>query len=299
MLLSIALGAVIGVVAALTGAGGGMLGVPLLVFAMHLTLVQAGPIELMATGASAGLGAILAHRHGLVRYRAAVLMAIAGMALAPAGIWVTGLIPSRPFTILFALVLLYVVYRTFMKTRPDPAIDRSAPKPCTLDQSVGRLIWTVPCARVLAGSGVAAGFLSGLIGVGGGFVIVPTLQRYTNLETHTIVPTSLAVIALISVAGVLSSSLSGTLVWSIAFPFSGGALLGMLGRRTLGTKLSDAILQKRVAALCVLVAVGLVLRSVFCILYSRRLHICYRKCCLSGFAVGLRARIRVSRCIFF
>ena len=262
MLLSIALGAVIGMVAALTGAGGGILGVPLLVFAMHLTLVQAGPIGLMATGASAGLGAILAHRHGSVRFRAAALMAVTGMALTPAGVWVAGSIPSKPLTILFAFVLLYVAYRTFMKTRRDPAKDTFALKPCTLDQSVGRLIWTVPCARVLAGSGMAVGFLSGLIGVGGGFVIVPTLQRYTDLEMHTIVPTSLAVIALVSVAGVASSSLSGTLIWSIALPFSGGALLGMLGGRRVGKKLPDVVLQRGFAALCVVVAVGLVLRSV-------------------------------------
>ncbi len=262
MLLSIALGTVIGLVAALTGAGGGILGVPLLVFGMHLTLVQAGPIGLMATGASAGLGAILAHRHGLVRYRAAALMAIAGMALTPAGVWVAGLIPSKPLTILFALVLLYVAYRTFMKTRPDVASDRSTLKPCALDHSVGRLTWTVPCARILAGWGMAVGFLSGLIGVGGGFVIVPTLQRYTHLEMHTIVPTSLAVIALVSVAGVVSSSLSGTLIWSIALPFSGGALLGMLAGQIVSKKLPGAILQRGFAALCVLVAVGLFLRSV-------------------------------------
>ena len=264
--ISIVLGALFGVIAALTGAGGGILAVPLLVFGLHLTLAQAGPIGLMATGASAALGAILAHQIGWVRYKAAALMVLAGMALAPVGLWVATRIPTRPLTIVFACVLLCVAYRTYMKAAgtaaPASALDQTAFTPCRLDDNIGRLIWTVSCARVLAGWGMMVGFLSGLFGVGGGFVIVPTLQRYTNLDMRSIVPTSLAVIALVSVAGVTSNAISGGLIWEIALPFSGGALLGMLGGRAVGKKLSGIMLQTGFALLCVLVAIGLIARSV-------------------------------------
>lgn len=266
MVISIALGALVGVIAALTGAGGGILAVPLLVFGLHLTLAQAGPIGLMATGASAALGAILAHQVGLVRYKAAALMALTGMALAPVGLWVATRIPTRPLTIVFACVLLYVAYRTYAKSigtaASTGAPEQPAFTPCRLNDNIGRLIWTVPCARVLAGWGMMVGFLSGLLGVGGGFVIVPALQRYTNLDMRSVVPTSLAVIALVSVAGVSSSAISGSLMWAIALPFSGGALLGMLGGRAVGKKLSGVMLQNGFALLCVLVAIGLIARSV-------------------------------------
>ena len=264
--LSIFLGTLVGVIAALTGAGGGILAVPLLVFGLHLTLAQAGPIGLMATGVSAALGALLAHQVGLVRYKAATLMAATGMALTPVGLWATTRVPTVPLTILFAAVLIYVAYRTYIRAARE-AVSGSVPDddaftPCKLDDSIGRLIWTVPCARVLAGWGMMVGFLSGLLGVGGGFVIVPTLRRYTNLDMRSIVPTSLTVIALVSVAGVAISAFSGSLIWTIALPFSAGALLGMVAGRVVSDRLSGAALQKGFAALCLVVAVGLVVRSV-------------------------------------
>ena len=71
-----------------------------------------------------------------------------------------------------------------------------------------------------------AGLLSGLLGVDGGFVLVPALQRCMNLSMKSVVATSLAVIALVSVGGVLSSAFAGHLNWAIAVPFGGGALAG-------------------------------------------------------------------------
>ena len=266
MFASVFFGAIVGVIAALTGAGGGILAVPLLVFGLDLTLAQAAPIGLMATGASAALGAILAHRHGRVRYRAATLMALAGMMLTPFGVWSASRVPTRPLTILFALVLAYVGYRTYMKA--DRVVSgglighATRSIYCKLDETTGRLIWTVPCARVLTGWGMVVGLLSGMLGVGGGFVIVPTLQGYTNLDMRSIVPTSLAVIAMVSIAGVTASTMAGGMNWTIALPFSGGALLGMIGGRVGGAELPGVILQKGFAGLCILVAIALIARTV-------------------------------------
>ena len=66
-LLGIGLGAIIGAILALTGAGGGILAVPLLVFGLGLSMVQAAPIGLLAVGLAAGVGALLGLRQGVVR----------------------------------------------------------------------------------------------------------------------------------------------------------------------------------------------------------------------------------------
>ena len=68
---SMALGGCVGLILGLTGAGGAIMAVPLLVFGLHLQVAQAAPIALLAVGLSAALGAVLGLRKGQVRYRAA------------------------------------------------------------------------------------------------------------------------------------------------------------------------------------------------------------------------------------
>ena len=72
--LSLLMGAAVGIVLALTGAGGGILAVPLLVFGLHLQMSQAAPVGLLAVGLAASVGALLGLREGVVRYRAALLI---------------------------------------------------------------------------------------------------------------------------------------------------------------------------------------------------------------------------------
>jgi len=263
MLTSAALGLAIGLIMALTGAGGGILAVPLLVFGMHIGVAQAGPIGLMAVGMAAALGALLGLRAGLVRYRAALLIAATGMILSPAGLWLAHRVDNRWLSVLFALTLLHVAYNTVRKARLSSAgeVAATAP-PCVRDDGGGRFVWTRPCARALALSGSLAGLLSGLLGVGGGFVMVPALRRYTDLATQSAVATSLAVIALISLAGVASSAASASLAWEIALPFSTGALAGMLGGRALSARLSGPYLQLAFAAVSAVVAVGMLARAI-------------------------------------
>lgn len=267
MEISLALGLGVGVILALTGAGGGILAVPLLVFGAQIGVAKAGPIGLMAVGMAAALGAILGVREGIVRYRAAVLVAATGMLLSPIGLWLARQIDNRWLSILFALTLLFVAYKTYRKASkaalPEMGhVDRSDSPACVRAGEDGRFIWTKPCARALAISGGAAGLLSGLLGVGGGFVMVPALQRNTDLPMQSIVATSLAVIALISLAGVVTSAISGALAWDIALPFSGGALAGMLAGRAVSARLSGPHLQKGFAVVSAIVAVGMIGKAV-------------------------------------
>lgn len=261
MWIDLALGAVVGVILALTGAGGGILAVPLLLFVAQLSVAQAGPIALLAVGMAAALGALLGLKSGIVRYRAAMLIAATGMPLSPVGLWLAQHTDNRWLSVLFALVLLFVAYRTFIlaTTSEETVLSRvDSNLPCMRDEDTGRFTWTASCARALALSGTVAGLLSGLLGVGGGFVMVPALRRFTNLDMQSTVATSLAVIALVSVAGVVSSTLANAMDWSVGVPFSAGALMGMVGGRTIAARLAGPQLQIGFAATSALVAIGMI-----------------------------------------
>lgn len=263
-LISAGLGLTVGGILALTGAGGGILAVPLLLFGVGLSVAEAGPIGLLAVGISAALGAGLGLKAGTVRYKAALLMAGTGMLLSPFGIWLANRLDNRWLSILFAVVLLFVAYRTFRQAHDEPTgggQPSDPTPPCIRDADSGRFVWTTHCARALALSGTVAGLLSGLLGVGGGFVMVPALQRYTDLAMQSVVATSLAVIALVSLTGVASSALAGHLHWVIAVPFCAGALAGMMGGRLVSSRLAGSQLQKGFAAVSALVAVGMIAKS--------------------------------------
>ncbi|MDQ1811692.1 sulfite exporter TauE/SafE family protein [Massilia sp. CCM 9210] len=257
------LGFTVGIVLALTGAGGGILAVPLLVFGAGLSMAEAGPIGLLAVALAASLGAVMGLRSGTVRYKAALLVAAAGVVCSPLGLWLAQRMPNRPLTAVFAVVLMYVAVRAWQRSHcaGGTAPPRRAPPPCRLDLARGKLNWTAPCARALCWSGVAAGGLSGLLGVGGGFVMVPALQRFTDLGTQSVMATSLAVIALVSMSGVAASAASGHLQWAIALPFALGALAGMGGGRLVAARLPGARLQQGFALVSALVALALLIRA--------------------------------------
>lgn len=262
MLTSIGLGLVVGLILALTGAGGGILAVPLLIFGTGASVAEAGPIGLMAVGMAAALGAVLGLRAGIVRYRAAVLIAATGMLLSPAGLWAARQIDGRWLAVLFALVLLFVALKTFRQASAKGTTATAAHVVCKRNGESGRFIWTRPCAMAMTLSGGLAGLLSGLLGVGGGFVMVPALQRYTDLPIKSAVATSLAVIALISLMGVATTAVSGHLDWALALPFSAGALAGMLGGRSLASRLAGPQLQKGFAVVSALVAIAMIVKAV-------------------------------------
>jgi uncharacterized membrane protein YfcA len=114
----------------------------------------------------------------------------------------------------------------------------------------------------MAIAGVSAGFLSGLLGVGGGFIIVPTLQKVTDLHMQSIVSTSLAVIALVSGVGVISAVAIRGMDWAIAIPFSLGAVAGMLLVSAFANRFTGPRLQQGFAILAGCVSIGMVVSQV-------------------------------------
>ena len=269
MMLAVLLGAAVGLILALTGAGGGMLAVPLLMFSLGLGVSEAAPVALLAVGLAAALGALMGLRFGHLRYRAAGFMALLGIAGAPLGWWLGRHAANAPLALLFSAVLVYTSWRMLRLAGRGARHATAAPHampPCRIDPVAGRLRWTAACARALGSTGFAAGVLSSLLGVGGGFVIVPALLRVTDLDMQSIAVTSMAAIALVSLAGILVFALAGhAMAWPVALPFALGALLGLLIGRRIARRLPERRLQQAfgVAGLCVvLLLIGRVLGGI-------------------------------------
>lgn len=272
---TLALGLLVGLVMALTGAGGGVLAVPLLVFTTGLAVQEVSSIGLLAVGLAATLGALLGLRAGAVRYKAALLMGSVGLLASPVGFWVAQRVNTQVLGLIFAAVLLWIAFNAFRSSSGNtnhnatelqtidapPELEKSH-CPCILSPVTGRFIWTWPCARALIFSGILAGFLSGMLGVGGGFALVPALQRFTNLSVQSVTVTSLAVIAIVSSFGVLNSISSGTFDYEIGVAFSAAALIGMLGGRTMANKLPSAHLKRAFGAICVGVAALMLIKNI-------------------------------------
>lgn len=263
VMIIIFLGILVGLVMGLTGAGGGILAVPLLVFSLDLPIVEAAPAAMLAVGISAAVGALLGLKANIVRYRATLLIAFCGILMAPLGIWIAYRLDTRLMSLLFAGVLGWVAYKTFHEIYRQnlEAKFESAP-PCIRNDYSGRFVWTNNCAVALSLSGAIAGTLSGLLGVGGGFVIVPALQRYTDLDMQSVVATSLAVIFAVSLISVAASFSAGHLDFGIALPFAAGSGVGMGAASMLRPRLSQKYLKTAFGIMCFLVAVAMIMHSV-------------------------------------
>ena len=273
--LSILLGLFVGFVLAITGAGGAILSLPLLVFFLNLKMIDAAPISLMAIMLSAGFAAGLGLKSGIVRYKAATLLATFGVLCAPLGVYVAHQLPEKVLAILFSFVLLIVSIRSFQKFQtptlligddcddPNGCDENDKEEPaCAVNPATSRLFWTAPCTKRLILTGGFSGFLSGLLGVGGGFIIVPTLHSISNLETKMIVATSLAVIALVSMASAFSYAGNGAILWNIAIPFVSATVGGMLLGRLLHTKIPSHISVLIFSILSLIIAVLMFLNTV-------------------------------------
>lgn len=265
--ISLMLGLLIGLIMSLTGAGGTVVSVPLLVFGLHLPITQAAPVGLLAVLLAAGTGGILGLKAGVVRYKAGLLMAAFGLVCAPVGIWLAHSLPHHALTLLFCAVLAYVAIRMWRQAAQEADAlgwDENRPPPvCKLDPYRGKFSWTAPCARRMMLSGSVAGMLSGLLGVGGGFVIVPALRAVSDLDIKSIVATSLFTITLVSAGSVMLAISRGAMDWGIALPFAGAAVIGMLTGGQVSGRIAGPHIQRAFAVLALLMVCGLIIKQVF------------------------------------
>ncbi len=264
LLLGFLLGIFTGLFLGLTGSGGTIIAVPLLIFGLQTTVAEAAPIALLAIALSAAASTTVALRQGTVRYRAASLVAITGMLTAPIGMGIARQLPDLLLALLFAGVLVFAAWYMYHQSNPatTPVKEKLSPL-CRFNAASGHLIWTWPCTRGLVFSGIITGFLSGLLGVGGGFITIPVLRKISNLSVQSLLATSLAITALISAMGVASATSMGFMNWSIALPFSAGAVTGMLIGRHYSNRFNEVKLQRGFALLACCIASGLIIQTIY------------------------------------
>jgi uncharacterized membrane protein YfcA len=243
-------GAIVGLSLGLTGGGGALLAVPLLVFGLGVHPRQAVSISLAAVGAMAAVGAIQRLARQQVEVVPALIFSLGGLLGAPVGTWIARQIPEGLLLVLFAILMTVVALRMWRGARQayqsqELPLASVRPQPeaasCQRDPA-GRLRLVPPCAVVLTLLGVTTGVLAGLFGVGGGFIIVPALVLFTGMELRRAVGTSLLVIALISAFSIVSRRLSGFhLPWEVMSWF----VIGGVGGLTVGGWLADRLAGPR------------------------------------------------------
>ena len=259
-LISVAIGLFIGLVLAITGAGGSILAIPLLMLGLHLSLQQAAPIALLAVLLAAIIGTIQGLYKNTVRYRTALLIASFGVAFAPLGVWTAAQLPSYILSIIFAAVMLYVAWHMWQQSNSSQTSQQNLPEmPCMVNKVTSRLYWTAVCTRRLVVTGMLAGFVSGLLGVGGGFVIVPSLRKVSNFTMPTVVATSLMVVSIISIVSIVSYNFAAPLQWAIAIPFVLSTIVGLLIGSQFSQKIATKISQRGFAMLAILAAAMLII----------------------------------------
>lgn len=261
--LAALLGTLVGLVLGLTGAGGGVLAVPALMLGLGMSLTDATPVSLVAVGAAASLGAAVGLRNRQVRYRAALLMSGLGILAAPIGVWLAHHLPQTLLVVIFCALMLLIAVRMLQQVLPHRSSDggpRQEAVNCMLNPETGRFRWNTRCSVTLAGIGGVAGLFTGMLGVGGGFLIVPAFRQFSDLTMQAASATSLAVIALVSTSTVIGTLLHGGQISRVGWAFIVTTGVGMLIGRALAIWIPGRWLQTGFGMVVLLVAVAWLVR---------------------------------------
>lgn len=243
-------GALVGLALGLLGAGGSILTVPILVYAIGMPVQAATGTSLAIVGLNSAVGALDYLRRGRSLPKTGLAFGVAGVVAAFAGAWLNHLLPGALILVLFSL-LMVVAASSMLRRRAK------AQGAATFDERYTTYGWL----RLL-GVGTVVGFLTGFFGVGGGFLIVPALVVIIGLPMQVAVGTSLLAIALNALWGLLGHLRFGTLDWGLTAVFVIGGLVGVLaGGKTAG-RIPETRLRQGFAVLILLVAAYTFVRSV-------------------------------------
>ncbi|WNG53667.1 sulfite exporter TauE/SafE family protein [Archangium gephyra] len=224
MMLGIAASLLIGVTLGLLGGGGSILTVPLLVYVLGVEPKTAIAMSLLVVGLTSASAVVVHARAGRVHWRTALIFGAGGMSGAFLGGRLAQWVPPGLLLLLFSAIMVAAAVAMLRR--------KEAPnKPGDSEQAPVLL----PVPRVLA-QGAAVGLLSGLVGAGGGFLIVPALVL-VGLPTQAAVGTSLAVISLQCFAGLLGHLGHVQLPWGLTAAVVGAAVGGSF----LGGRLADHV----------------------------------------------------------
>jgi hypothetical protein len=234
--LTIALAVCVGISLGLLGGGGSILTVPLLTYVAGLDAKHAIAMSLLVVGVTSAIGAVPHARAGRVRWGVAAVFGLAAMTGAYAGGRLAGFVPSTVLLISFAVIMIAAGIAMLRGRTDTGASDRRLP--------------TVN----VAGLGVGVGVISGLVGAGGGFLLVPALSLLAGLPMPTAVGTSLVVIAAQSYSGLAGHLASENLDWRLAAMVTAAAIAGaLIGGRLIGW-IDPSVLRKVFGWMVLLIA---------------------------------------------
>jgi uncharacterized protein len=240
--LDLALGFAIGLSLGLLGGGGSILTVPALVYLVGQSPQAAVTTSLAIVGANSMLGAFFHQRQGSLDWKVAAIFGGAGMLVAYFAGGLSHLFSSAMLMVMFAFLMLVIGTLMIFQREKKPSLLNSQPR------------WWV---SLLSGAGV--GLLTGVLGVGGGFLIVPALVMLVGLPMYQAVATSLVIIAANSLAGLLGHIQSGVLDLSLILVFVLAGLFGTLVGSRFAHRLPARQLRQAFAVFVVLLAVFLLI----------------------------------------
>jgi uncharacterized membrane protein YfcA len=244
MLLGLVAIGLVGISLGLLGAGGTAIALPILVYTIGLEPHAAVVVSLLLVGGVSAFGALLHAWHGVVEWRKAAAFAPFGVAGAVAGARLSPLLSGRVLLISFACLLLVIAARILL-SGDEAEGPRRVPR------------WT---AVALAGSGI--GFLTGMLGVGGGFVVVPALIYFAGCDMRGAIGTSLVVIAVNSGAAFALHAARIAPDWPLLGALTASAAVGMGGGVWLSHRTSPQRLRRGFALLLAVLAVYMLARNV-------------------------------------
>jgi uncharacterized membrane protein YfcA len=230
--LAIALALLVGLSLGLLGGGGSILTVPILRYALGMDAHEAIALSLLIVGTTS-LAALVPHaRKRRVRWRTGMIFGLAGMAGAFGAGRIAHLIPAAILLTAFGVMMFVTAFAMLRDKKP------AAAGPAALQESPREL----PIAKVLA-EGVVVGAVTGLVGAGGGFLVVPALVLLGGLPMELAVGTSLVVIAMKSLAGFAGFIGHTQVDWMLGLSISTSAVVGSIAGGLLVSRIPASTLR--------------------------------------------------------
>lgn len=244
-------GVAVGFALGLTGSGGSLFAIPLLIYVVGLDMASAVPISLFVVGITALIGAFSAYHKKLLLLRPTVIFGIAGILSAPLGLKLGSITPENYRMLGFAILAMFMAARMGWQSLNDQSnkivradlVLEGQSGVCRYSPE-GKIGFTVPCAIALVLAGAITGTMSGFFGVGGGFLIVPTLMFMIRMNMPYAVGSSLAIIAMIGISGGALNGFPILIENNAALGFGVGSLFGMFLGRPLASRLAGPLLQQ-------------------------------------------------------
>ncbi|PTT70156.1 sulfite exporter TauE/SafE family protein [Arthrobacter sp. HMWF013] len=230
LLLVLALSVVIGLSLGVLGGGGSILTVPILVYVAGFEAKEAIAASLFVVGVTSAVSVFSHARGGRVMWRTGLIFGAAGMAGAFVGGLLGGHIPGQILLVAFAVMMVAT----------SVAMLRGRKKKSDADAPVKH---ELPLGRVLL-DGAVVGLVTGLVGAGGGFLVVPALALLGGLPMSIAVGTSLVVIAMKSFAGLAGYLTTVQLDWGITLGVTAAAIVGTVIGSRLAGRIPEAALRK-------------------------------------------------------